>query len=151
MASRSLIFSSVYVSRFQATNLHTEVGGHGAPDPGGPDNQSQLLSQQEPSEGNAGSGSTKDRAILNQVQEVKACTRNQRETGGAAAGAQQSPGLERGLPPLKALLPGALGASGAPGRRAPSGPRPSAPKRGPRAGSFHMTWSRLASDSDSML
>ena len=102
MASRSLICSSVYVSRFQATNLNTEVGGHGAPDPGGSDNQSQLLSQQEPSEGNAGSGSTKDRAILNQVQEVKACTRNQREIGGAAAGAQQSPGLEQGLPHLKA-------------------------------------------------
>ena len=60
-------------------------------------------------------------------------------------------GLERGLLHPKALLLGALGASGAPGRRSPSGPRPSAPKCGPRAGSFHMTWPRLASDSDSML
>lgn len=131
--------------------LHTEVGGCGAPDPGGPDNQSQLLSQQEPSEENVGTGNTRDRVILNQVQEVKVCTRNQIETGGAAAGAKQSPGLEQGLPHLKALLLGALGASGAPGRRAPSGPRPSAPKCGPRASSFHMAWSSLASDSDSML
>lgn len=79
VASQSLICSSVYVSRFQTTNLHTEVGGRGAPDPGGPDNQSQLLSQQDPSEENAGAGSTRDRAILNQVQEAKACMRNQKQ------------------------------------------------------------------------
>lgn len=124
--------------------------GCGAPDPGGPDKQSQLLSQQEPSEENVGTGNMRDRVILNQVQEVKACTRNQIETGGTAAGAKQEVQLH-GLPHLKALLLGALGASGAPGRRAPSGPRPSAPKCGPRASSFHLTWSSLASDSDSML